>query len=392
MSLISNLIHKPVVHEYHDHHDCKCAFIPPYIQEMIRDKQDDPIHREHMQGEIEKDRKVLKKRAKFFSGKKRAEVQKPELIEGRVKIYDAQNKTALPGVLVTNPGDSADLDVKNSYNWAYVTNDFFNKIFKRNSLDNNGMTIITSVNYPEFNAFWNGRQLLIGETNNSTYFESFSSDVDVTSHEFGHGVTQYHGNLPYDKQSGALNEHFSDVYGCMAKQFHFGLNVEEEGGWLIGDILLKPWGNGEYDTRGALRTMTEKKGYENHPYLGTDPQPKHMSGYVNTTADYGGVHYNSGIPNHAFYLASQKFSQYNNLKYAYTYSENGIGDVWYLAENKLKELGYRKPTFAQAAGVTVLIAENMFGTGSQEVGLIRTAWTEVGVTPNLSGGTNCSIN
>ena len=36
--------------------------------------------------------------------------------------------------------------------------------------------------------------------------------------------------------------------------------------------------------------------------LGQDPQPYHMDFYVNTTDDNGGVHINSGIPNHAFYL------------------------------------------------------------------------------------------
>lgn len=395
MNLVSSIIKEPIVNTFNDVK--KNGFISPEMQQRIRNAYEEKGEhdlKERMDVDLTKYKKALKKRAKYFNGKKVAEVERSRLLSDRVKIYDTQHKTTLPGVLVSNPEASSDPDVQNAYKWSVVTNDFFSVVFKRNSLDNNGMTIVCSVNYPEFNAYWNGTELIIGETTDNVLFGSFSDDVDVTAHEFGHGVTQYHGYLPYDSQSGALNEHFSDVYGCMTKQFFYNYDVNEEKGWLIGDLLLKPWGNGEYDTRGALRTMTEKKGYENHPYLGTDPQPKYMSGYVVTSADHGGVHTNSGIPNHAFYLANIKFGQYDSQKYGHSYAENGVGHIWYQAEAKLKELGYRKPTFAQAAGATVLIAGSMYGTESKEVSLIRTAWLEVGVTPatlSTSGGTRCNF-
>ena len=42
------------------------------------------------------------------------------------------------------------------------------------------------------------------------------------------------------------------------------------------------------------------------PTIGKDPQPSNMKDYVKTSADNGGVHLNSGIPNKAFYLAPSR--------------------------------------------------------------------------------------
>lgn len=48
----------------------------------------------------------------------------------------------------------------------------------------------------------------------------------------------------------------------------------------------------------------------NDPLLGKDPQPAHMKDYQKMTDDNGGVHINSGIPNHAFYLVAMELGGY----------------------------------------------------------------------------------
>jgi Zn-dependent metalloprotease len=102
------------------------------------------------------------------------------------------------------------------------------------------------------------------------------------------------------------------------------------------------------------------------PLLGKDPQPTTMAGYVETTDDNGGVHINSGIPNHAFYLAATSFGGYAWEK---------AGRIWYetLTDTTLSE----DATFAEFAELTIQKAGALFGPeGTQRV---RDAWTQVGV-------------
>ena len=68
------------------------------------------------------------------------------------------------------------------------------------------------------NAQWNGRQMIYGDGDRKI-FERFTKCIDVIGHELTHGVTQYSAALEYKDQSGALNEHFSDVFGVLVKQY-----------------------------------------------------------------------------------------------------------------------------------------------------------------------------
>ena len=81
------------------------------------------------------------------------------------------------------------------------------------------------------NAFWDGDEMTFGD---GTIFTSFARSLDVTAHELAHGVTQFTANLDYYSQSGALNEHFSDVIGSAVTQA-FEKQDAGEADWLIGD-------------------------------------------------------------------------------------------------------------------------------------------------------------
>jgi Zn-dependent metalloprotease len=105
----------------------------------------------------------------------------------------------------------------------------------------------------------------------------------------------------------------------------------------------------------------------NDPLLGKDPQPAHMKDYVNTTADSGGVHINSGIPNKAFYLAAVDIGGYAWEK---------AGMIWYVSlRDKLRE----KSSFRDAARITISVAGTLYGKESREQMAVRTAWEKVGV-------------
>ena len=130
-------------------------------------------------------------------------------------------------------------------------------------------------------------------------FNRFTIAVDVIGHELTHGVTEHESNLMYFGQPGALNEHLSDVFGSLVKQYPN--ETADKADWLIGEGLLAKSIKGK-----ALRSMKDPGTAYDDPLLGKDPQPAHMSDYVRGPADNFGVHTNSGSPNRAFYLASTK--------------------------------------------------------------------------------------
>jgi Zn-dependent metalloprotease len=189
------------------------------------------------------------------------------------------------------------------------------------------------------------------------FFTGFTGALDVIAHELTHGVTQYTvpgGGLVYDGQSGALNESWSDVFGSIVKQWHLKQTVQQAD-WLIGAGIMTP------AVGKALRSMA-KPGDASVTWSGDD-QPGTMAGYV----ENGDVHTNSGIPNHAFYLAAMKLG---------ANSWDKAGPVWYQALSLL----HPDATFADAAAATVKAAELLYGVGSSEADAVQSAWREVSVT------------
>ena len=219
----------------------------------------------------------------------------------RRTIYDAKNTVTQPGTLIRGEGDpeTTDIAVTEAYNYSGNTYDFYNQIFGRNSVDDKGMRLDSTVHYSQQydNAFWDGSQMIYGD-GDGELFNRFTLDLDVIGHELTHGVTQNTAALEYSGQPGALNESISDVFGTMVKQWRLGQSVDQAD-WLIGAGLFTTAVQGV-----ALRSMKDPGSAYDDPQIGKDPQPKFMKDFVNTTDDNGGVHINSGIPNYAFYLAA----------------------------------------------------------------------------------------
>ena len=277
-------------------------------------------------------------------------------------VYDAEHGFGLPGKPVRHEGDAppGDVTVNEAYDALGATFDYFQKVHGRNSIDGRGLPLDATVHYRRAfnNAFWNGRQMVFGD-GDGEIFGRFTQSLDVIGHELTHGVTQYEAGLDYQDQSGALNEHMSDVFGVLVKQYSLG-QTARKADWLIGAGL---WAAG---VRGvALRSMKAPGTAYDDPRTGKDPQPAHMDGYVDTADDSGGVHINSGIPNHAFYLAALGFGGKAWLK---------AGQVWYLA---LTESLRRDADFMVAAAAIVDAAGTQFGKAGASV--VRSAWKHVGI-------------
>ncbi|MBI1794802.1 MAG: M4 family metallopeptidase [Chloroflexi bacterium] len=292
-------------------------------------------------------------------------------------IYDARQGSQLPGTLVRSEGDApaTDIAVNEAYDGAGVTFDLYYGVYGRNSIDNNGLKLNSTVHYQKSydNAFWDGGQMVYGDGDEDLppaqrLFNRFTISIDVIGHELTHGVTQYEANLNYSNQPGALNESFSDVFGSLVKQYQLQ-QTADQADWLIGQGLLTANVNGV-----GLRSMKAPGTAYNDPVLGRDPQPDSMSGYVTTTEDNGGVHINSGIPNRAFYTTAVEIG-------GFAWQKAGL--IWY---KTLSEKLNTNSNFQNAADLTFQTAGEIYGVGSLEQNAVAKGWQAVGITVNASGG------
>jgi Zn-dependent metalloprotease len=278
-------------------------------------------------------------------------------------VYTCKQTRNLPGQLVRDEGDNSasDQSVNQAYDALGATYDLYHDVFERDSIDNHGLRLVASVHYDRKfnNAFWDGQQMVFGD-GDGKLFIGFTNALDVVGHELTHGVTQYTANLEYHKQPGALNESISDVFGSLVKQYA-NKETAEQADWLIGAGILGPGLHGK-----ALRSMAEP-GTANDK----DNQPAHMDHYQDLPDDEfddnGGVHINSGIPNHAFYLVATQIG--GNAWEA-------AGHIWY--ETLTHRLGPQSD-FQHCADSTYQVAGELFGTGSSQQQAVKEAWSEVGI-------------
>ncbi len=279
-------------------------------------------------------------------------------------VYDNKNNGSsfLPGKIVRREGDpkSKDPAVNEAYDHAGTTYDFYKKVLGRNSLDDRGMTLVSSVHMGSRynNAFWNGRQMAYGDGDGEIFIR-FTKSLDVVGHELTHGVVTHTSDLEYLNESGALNEHFADVFGSLVKQWKKKQKADKAD-WLIGPDIMGPG-----TTAKSLRTFKDEKAYEDDPLLGTDPQPKRLADKYKGSADSGGVHINSGIPNHAFYLLSRALGGYAWEK---------AGRIWY---DTLRAL-HSTSNFLDMVAKSTQAAGGLYGAGSIEEKAVAKAWKDVG--------------
>jgi Zn-dependent metalloprotease len=283
----------------------------------------------------------------------------------RRTVYNAKNGTILPGKLARGENDpsSKDKTVNEAFLGSGKTYDFFSKVYDRNSIDDRGMRLDSTVHYDfEYNnAFWNGRQMVYGD-GDGQIFERFTVALDVIAHELAHGVTQFEAGLVYRNQPGALNEHFSDVFGSLVKQYA-KKQTALKADWLIGKGLLTKAIKGV-----ALRSMKEPGTAYDDPLIGKDPQPAHMKNFVKTTRDNGGVHINSGIPNKAFYEVAVRLGGRAWEK---------AGRIWYIT---LRDRLRPDSQFQDCANATLAVAKELYGASSAEAKAVLEGWDVVGIT------------
>lgn len=289
-----------------------------------------------------------------------------QLKTSRLTTYDARNRSTVPGVLATDaddlwntagttsPGQAAMVD---AHFYANVTDTYYLNVHGFNWLSHYPQGIVSSAhvqrNYN--NATWNGTQMSYGDGDGST-FKNFSGDLDVVGHELSHGVTEATSDLIYQNESGALNEAFSDIMGTSI-EYYYGT-----GNWTIGEDI----------TIGS-------NGIRNMANPGEDGDPSHYADRYTGTGDNGGVHINSGIANHWYYLLVNGGQNANPARATGT-NVQGIGLA---AAEEIAFLGFTalpaSANYCAARASTIAVA------GSQSAN-VADAWDEVGVTDTLCGG------
>lgn len=336
----------------HDPGNCTCCIIPPKMLRLLADAACDETDRCRLLDQAELSAHLRGQRSiapvvlSIAPGKKHR------------SVYDATTQSTLPGTLVRDEGAAAvaDADANQAYDGAGLTYDFFRKIFKRNSIDGKGMRLDSTIHYQQQfnNAFWNGQQMVYGD-GDGKLFTGFTDCIDVIAHELTHGLIQYAvpGGLNYEGQSGALNESIADVFGSVVKQWSLKQS-SSKADWLIGAGIMAP------DVGHALRSLADP-GNTELTWSGDD-QPSTLDGYV---AD-GGVHTNSGIPNHAFYATCMALK--GN-------SWSRAAPIWYKALSLLTPTA----TFAEMAEATAQAAMLLYGADRDEERAVRAAWKLVGV-------------
>ncbi|MGW0362688.1 M4 family metallopeptidase [Streptomyces sp. NPDC002990] len=345
-------------------HPVFCTVVPPHLLDKIA-QSGNTRRADLAQRTLERDSFLRTRRRVTTVRGTAAAAPTPGSDDPNRTVYDAGQRTRLPGKKVRAEGDpvSSDATVNRAYTGLGATFELFLKGFGRRSIDDAGLALDATVHYGEEynNAFWDGRQMVFGDGDGDLFLD-FTVAVDVIGHELAHGVTQYSANLEYQGQSGALNESMSDVFGSLIKQHSLG-QTAQEADWLIGAGLLGPNVSGV-----ALRSMKAPGTAYDDDELGKDPQPATMDDYVHTHQDNGGVHINSGIPNHAFYIAATELGGK---------AWERAGQIWYdtLTGGDLAV----DADFADFGRLSVAAAVARYGDGGEEHRALQKAWSVVGV-------------
>jgi thermolysin len=279
--------------------------------------------------------------------------------------------------------DGAAVDAHCHAGWTY---DYYFKRFGRRGLDNHDKRIVSLVHVvrredlarypPEVeslfyrNAFYAGDGVLVlGEglpedrrDARGRAWNYVAGALDVAAHEITHGVTEFSSNLAYENEAGALNEAFSDIMGT-GVEFFF---QSPGSGSLRADYLIAE----DVVTPGGIRSMQNPIAFGH---------PDHYSIRFTGPEDNGGVHVNSGIVNHAFYLAVE--GGRNRV------SGREVQGVGAANREQMEKVFYRAFTqmlppradFALARAATLQSARDLYGGGSAAERAVLQAWSAVGV-------------
>jgi Zn-dependent metalloprotease len=292
-----------------------------------------------------------------------------EDVARKVYTYNLQSSTNF-GLAVdfTNSTTTWGKDYSIDAHWGMTkVFDYWKNEHNRTSYDGAGSNMVSFLNYDISynNAFWTGDFMVYGSGTGmfNSGFEPLVS-LDVCSHELGHGICEYTAGLVYSRESGAMNEGFSDIWGAVVENYA----APDKQMWSMGEELRV----------GALRSMS-------NPNLYTDPDCHSGTHWVNVIGcnptggnDYCGVHTNSGVLNYWFYLLTVGGKGKNDLNNDFEVAGIGVSkaaDITYATELVLNSTD----DYADCRTASINAAVTLYGNCSREVEAVTRAWHAVGV-------------
>lgn len=265
-------------------------------------------------------------------------------------------------------------EVATDAHWgAEMTYDYYWNVHNRNSIDGNGFRLDSYVHYNNNynNAFWDGQRMTYGDGDGSTFTPLTA--LDVTGHEISHGLTSNTAALVYQNESGALNESFSDIFGACVE--YYGDTTKQT--WRVGEDMT-PSGNG-------IRSMK-------NPKLFNDPDTYQGTQWYTGTADNGGVHTNSGVQNHWFYILSEGESGTNDNSDSYNVTGIGIVKAAKIAFRNLTVYLSSNSQYSDARFYAIQSAQDLYGPCTPEVIATTNAWYAVGVGTQFQTGVTAAFS
>jgi thermolysin len=344
---------------------------------------------------------------------------KGDLARTKLLLGDPVGVT-IPAADTDRAGDSdnvwTDGDVVDAHTYLGWTYDYYFKRFNRRGLNDQSAAMLgiahpgrrsdavqvsqsspSDFNTYWTNAFWCGgcgaggaSFMMFGEGLPAGYYVSpggqyvdyLAASLDIVAHELTHGVTGYSSNLVYRDEPGALNEAFSDIIGTSVEFYYQPRAADVVNGsgtmtadYLMGEDSFRAFASGSHS---GLRSLA-------NPALFSNPDHYSKRRYIGTATDNGGVHYNSTIVGHAFYLAIEGGTNRTS-----GLSVQGVGDK---NRDQIEKIFYRafvynltsQATFSMARLATIQAARDLYGTGSAPEQAVTQAWNAVGVTSTSSG-------
>lgn len=291
-----------------------------------------------------------------------------------------KTQNLLSGTVVTNAVDfidadnhwNVDLTANDAHFGAEKTWDYYFSKHGRLSYDNLGSTINSYVHYGinYVNAFWNGTEMTYGDGDGVSYGPLTS--MDIVAHEITHAVTQYSAALMYSYEPGALNESFSDIFGVVIDYYANPATAN----FLVGDQCAyngKPFRNIQ------------------HPNLTSQPDTYLGTYWYTGTLDNGGVHTNSQVQNHWFYLLSQGGMGINDLGDTFSVTAIGMDDAAAIAYRTLTVYLTANSDYYDARTYSIQSASDLFGACSPQVIATTNAWFAVGVGAQYANGVHSAF-
>lgn len=240
--------------------------------------------------------------------------------------------------------------------------DYLDSTFSYHSIDNADLPLTNYVHVSlvdlgygtNTNAFWDGTAMNYGDGDSPI---TPLTTLDIAGHEMAHGLTEFSAGLIYQNESGAINEGFSDIFGTSLEFYAYAPSAD----WDIGE-----------DIGMTMRSMADPNQYN-------DPDTYLGDNWYTGTGDNGGVHTNSGVLNHWFYLVSQGGSGTNDIGNTYSVTGVGIITAANIAFHLLTEYLPPDATYEVARFMAIQAAVDLYGPCTPQVAAVTNAMYAVGL-------------